>query len=57
MADKKNDEKQVKVEDNPETTQVEVRDGGLGTTDPGLANNAQEVESYSNMPRKDADKK
>ena len=57
MADKKNDEKQVKVEDNPETTQVEVRDGGLGTTDPGLANNAQQIESYSNQPRKDADKK
>jgi hypothetical protein len=39
------------------TKKGEVGRGGLRTTDPAFADGAMEVESYSNMPRKDDGKK
>lgn len=38
----------VSEEKNPPTTEVETRGGGIGTVDPGLANNQQEVDSSPN---------
>lgn len=48
MAEKKKSERTVKQEDNPPTTEVETRGGGISTIDPGLANNQQEMDSNPN---------
>lgn len=54
MADKKEGDKKVSQEKQPETTEVETRGGGISTIDPGLANNQQEVDSSGNPWPKDA---